>query len=302
MDKQQFKVDVKASRLDKYVSEAMQISRTRAQGLLEDACILVNGNIGKANMKLQIGDVVDVNIPTEKPLALEAQDIPLEILYEDQDVVVVNKPKGMLTHPTAHTFHHTLVNALLFHIKDLSGIGGVIRPGIVHRIDKDTSGLLIVAKNDQSHIHLSKQLEKKSVSRKYYALVHGVMEHDYGTIDAPIARSHKDRMKMGVCDKNAKPAITHFKVVERFSHMTLMECSLETGRTHQIRVHMEYIGYPLVGDTLYNTQKTLATNGQMLHAYELRFIHPRNEKEVIVQAPLPAWFEEVLNTCRKDVR
>lgn len=229
---------------------------------------------------------------------VEAEAIPLDIRYEDEDVIVINKPKGMVVHPANGNQHGTLVNALLYHVKDLSGINGVLRPGIVHRIDKDTTGLLIVAKNDMAHASLSKQLQTKSVNRLYYALVHGVIPHDFGTIDAPIGRDVNDRQKMAVTSTNSKDARTHFKVIERFQEYTLVECRLETGRTHQIRVHMQYIGYPVVGDEKYSYRKTMKTNGQLLHAHQLTFVHPRTQQQITVEAPLPEQFETILKELR----
>ena len=244
--------------------------------------------------------MISIELPENKELTIEAEDIPLDIVYEDKDVLVVNKPRGMVVHPVVGNYQGTLVNAILYHCHDLSGINGALRPGIVHRIDKDTSGLLIIAKNDQAHINLSEQLQQKKVSRKYYALVHGVMEHDYGTIDAPIGRDVKDRKKMCVCEQNSKPAVTHFKVLERFDEYTFVECTLETGRTHQIRVHMQYIKHPVAGDETYAYRKTLPTGGQLLHAYELCFEHPSTHEEVIVHADMPDIFKEVLETLRKE--
>ena len=214
--------------------------------------------------------------------------------------IIINKPKGMIVHPTAGSQRDTLVNGLLYHCKDLSGINGVLRPGIVHRIDKDTTGLLIVAKNDKAHLSLAEQLKDKTVSRLYYALVHGVIEHDYGTIDAPIGRDPKDRQKMCVTSLNSKNAVTHFKVVERFKEYTLVECKLETGRTHQIRVHMQYIKHPVMGDPKYSYRKTRDCNGQMLHAHQLTFVHPSTNEKVVVDAPLPKQFEDILEELRQE--
>ena len=239
-----------------------------------------------------------LNSQNEGELDLEPQDLHLDVVYEDEDVIVINKPKGMIVHPTSGSQKDTLVNGLLYHCKDLSGINGVMRPGIVHRIDKDTTGLLIVAKNDKAHESLANQLKDKSVSRKYYALVHGVIAHDFGTIDAPIGRDPKDRQKMCVIAKNSKHAVTHFKVIERFKEYTLVECSLETGRTHQIRVHMQYIGHPVVGDPKYSYRKTMNCNGQLLHAHELTFVHPSTQEKMVVEAKLPLQFEEILNDLR----
>ena len=222
--------------------------------------------------------------------------------YEDEDVIVINKPKNIVVHPAAGNQTGTLVNGLLYHCKDLSGINGTLRPGIVHRIDKDTTGLLIVAKNDLAHASLSKQLQSKTVNRLYYALVHGVIQHDFGTIDAPIGRDVKDRQKMAVTSTNSKDARTHFQVIERFENYTLVECRLETGRTHQIRVHMQYIGHPVVGDEKYSYRKTMQTNGQLLHAHQLTFQHPRTGEMITVEAELPKQFADILEELRQESR
>ncbi len=285
-------------RVDKVAAELEGITRSYAQTLIDEGAVLLNGSVTKSNVKVKENDLLSFEYEDEIPLEVEPQDIPLDIRYEDQDVIVINKPKGMIVHPTGMNQKDTLVNALLYHCKDLSGINGVMRPGIVHRIDKDTTGLLIVAKNDQAHLSLSEQLKDKTVSRKYYALLHGVLEHDYGTIDAPIGRDPNDRQKMCVTAKNSKKAVTHFKVMERFKNYTLVECSLETGRTHQIRVHMQYIKHPVVGDPKYSYRKTMNCNGQLLHAHELEFIHPRSNQKVVVKAPLPDDFEKILQDLR----
>lgn len=286
-------------RLDKYIaSSEEELSRSRIQSLIEEGKVLVNGQSGKANYKVKVHDEISLQIEDDREMDVEAEAIPLDIRYEDEDVIVINKPKGMVVHPANGNQHGTLVNALLYHVKDLSGINGVLRPGIVHRIDKDTTGLLIVAKNDIAHASLSKQLQTKSVNRLYYALVHGVIPHDFGTIDAPIGRDVNDRQKMAVTSTNSKDARTHFKVIERFQEYTLVECRLETGRTHQIRVHMQYIGYPVVGDEKYSYRKTMKTNGQLLHAHQLTFVHPRTQQQITVEAPLPEQFEMILKELR----
>lgn len=285
-------------RIDKVAAKLEDVTRSYIQNLILDQCVLLNGVPCKANAKVKENDCIELNYDDEIELETKPQNIPLDICYEDHDVIVVNKPKGMIVHPTLANQRDTLVNALLYHCKDLSGINGVLRPGIVHRIDKDTTGLLIVAKNDNAHLSLAEQLKNKSVSRLYYALVHGVIEHDYGTIDAPIGRDPKDRQKMCVTAKNSKKAITHFKVIERFKEYTLVECSLETGRTHQIRVHMQYIGHPVMGDPKYSYRKTKDCGGQMLHAHELTFVHPSTHEKVVVKAPLPKQFTELLNELR----
>lgn len=287
------------TRLDKYLAAQDEtLSRSRIQALVDEGQICVNGNVQKANYKVKTNDTIELKMEDDRELEVEAEDIPLDIRYEDEDVIVINKPKGMVVHPANGNQNGTLVNALLYHCKDLSGINGVLRPGIVHRIDKDTTGLLIVAKNDMAHASLSKQLQSKSVNRLYYALVHGVIPHDFGTIDAPIGRDVNDRQKMAVTASNSKDARTHFKVVERFKEYTLVECRLETGRTHQIRVHMQYIGYPVVGDEKYSYRKTMKTGGQLLHAHQLTFIHPRTNETITIEAPLPALFEEILEELR----
>lgn len=287
-------------RLDRCVSEYSAISRSRVQELIAQGKVSVNGAGAKSSLRLAEGDHIRIDHDEPAALDVEAQDIPLDIRYEDEDVIVINKPRGMVVHPAAGNQRDTLVNALLYHCRDLSGINGVLRPGIVHRIDKDTTGLIIVAKNDAAHLDLSQQLQRKSVSRLYYALVHGDFAHDHGTIDAPIGRDEKDRQKMAVTEKNSRDARTHFRVIERFRGFTLVECRLETGRTHQIRVHMRYIGHPVAGDEKYGYRKTLKTGGQLLHAHQLEFIHPRTKEKVVVEAPLPDDFAAVLKTLREE--
>ena len=287
-------------RLDRCVSEYSAISRSRVQELIAQGKVSVNGAGAKSSLRLAEGDHIRIDHDEPAELDVEAQDIPLDIRYEDEDVIVINKPRGMVVHPAAGNQRDTLVNALLYHCRDLSGINGVLRPGIVHRIDKDTTGLIIVAKNDAAHLDLSQQLQRKSVSRLYYALVHGDFAHDHGTIDAPIGRDEKDRQKMAVTEKNSRDARTHFRVIERFRGFTLVECRLETGRTHQIRVHMRYIGHPVAGDEKYGYRKTLKTGGQLLHAHQLEFIHPRTKEKVVVEAPLPDDFAAVLKTLREE--
>lgn len=288
------------TRIDRFLGDRLDLSRSRIQTLVSDGDILVNGDVVKSNYRLKEDDEIKIHIPENEEYEVLAEDIPIDIVYEDDDVMVVNKPKGMVVHPAPGNLHGTLVNAILYHCKDLSGINGVLRPGIVHRIDKDTSGLLIIAKNDKAHRSLSEQLQSKTVSRKYYALVHGEIPHEYGTIDAPIGRDVKDRKRMCVCEQNSKDAVTHFRVIERFDDYTLIECSLETGRTHQIRVHMKYIKFPIVGDETYSYKKTMDTAGQLLHAYELEFTHPTTGEKVVVQADMPDVFKEVLEELRKE--
>ncbi|TFE02692.1 RluA family pseudouridine synthase [Jeotgalibacillus salarius] len=275
-------------------------SRNQVQQWIKEGNVTVNGSTTKPNYKSVTGDEILIEIPDPEPLDVESEEMDLDVYYEDADVLVVNKPKGMVVHPAPGHLTGTLVNGLMAHCKDLSGINGVLRPGIVHRIDKDTSGLLMVAKNDSAHEKLVQQLVDKSVTRKYMAVVHGIIPHDDGTIDAPIGRDKKDRQSMTVVD-GGKQAITHFKVIERFKEFTLVECELETGRTHQIRVHMKYIGYPLAGDPKYGPRKTPNLNGQALHAGVLGFVHPSTEKYVEFTAPAPESFDHFVENLRVAV-
>ncbi|QHH86021.1 RluA family pseudouridine synthase [Bacillus paranthracis] len=285
--------------MDKFVAGINnEWSRTQVQQWIKDDVVTVNGKAVKGNYKVRENDEITVTIPEPEELDIQPEDMNLEIYYEDADVLVVNKPRGMVVHPAPGHTSGTLVNGLMHHCTDLSGINGVMRPGIVHRIDKDTSGLLMVAKNDMAHESLVNQLVAKTVTRRYKAIVHGVIPHDKGTIDAPIARDKKERQSMTV-DENGKHAVTHFQVLERFKDFTLVECRLETGRTHQIRVHMKYIGYPLAGDPKYGPKKTLDMNGQALHAGILGFDHPRTGEYIQFEAPIPEVFEEALNILRK---
>ncbi|ARA85546.1 RluA family pseudouridine synthase [Bacillus paralicheniformis] len=289
----------KGERIDKYLTAVeADWSRTQVQQWIKEDRVLVNGNAVKANYKVQDGDAVSVHVPEPEPLDVTAEPMDLDIYYEDQDVLVVNKPRGMVVHPAPGHLTGTLVNGLMAHCDDLSGINGVMRPGIVHRIDKDTSGLLMVAKNDMAHESLVNQLVNKTVTRKYTALVHGVIPHDHGTIDAPIGRDKKDRQSMTVTRENGKHAVTHFEVIERFDDFTVVECQLETGRTHQIRVHMKYIGFPLAGDPKYGPKKTVDFNGQVLHAGVLGFDHPRTGEYVEFEAPLPDDMKNLLDKIR----
>ena len=277
----------KNERIDKFVAGINnEWSRTQVQQWIKDDVVTVNGKAVKGNYKVRENDEITVTIPEPEELDIQPEDMNLEIYYEDADVLVVNKPRGMVVHPAPGHTSGTLVNGLMHHCTDLSGINGVMRPGIVHRIDKDTSGLLMVAKNDMAHESLVNQLVAKTVTRRYKAIVHGVIPHDKGTIDAPIARDKKERQSMTV-DENGKHAVTHFQVLERFKDFTLVECRLETGRTHQIRVHMKYIGYPLAGDPKYGPKKTLDMNGQALHAGILGFDHPRTGEYIQFEAPIP---------------
>lgn len=292
-------------RIDKAVTEVQgALSRAYVQQLIEEGHITVSGRQVRPGYKLKAGDTVEVFVPAPKPLETVAQDIPLDIVYEDDSVLVINKPAGMVVHPAAGNYEDTLVNALLHHCGDsLSAIGGVMRPGIVHRIDKDTTGLLIVAKGDHAHQHLSAQLKTRTLSRKYYALVHGNVKEDGGTVDASIDRDVRDRKKMAVTKTGGREAVTHFEVVERFGQYTLLKCKLQTGRTHQIRVHMRHIGHPIVGDKTYGVKKeAFQLSGQLLHAGEIGFIHPDTEQEMTFSAPLPLAFERVLEILRNARR
>ncbi len=290
--------ELAGERIDKALASVQEgWSRSQVGNWLDSGAILVNGEQVKAKYKVKVGDVIEVDVPELEELEIVAEDLNLEIVYEDADVLVVNKPRGMVVHPAPGHATGTLVNGLMHHCKDLSGINGIARPGIVHRIDKDTSGLLMVAKNDVAHEGLVNQLVDKSVTRKYTALVHGHIAHDKGTIDAPIGRDQKDRQKQAIVD-NGKHAVTHFEVIERFGNFTLVECRLETGRTHQIRVHMNYIGFPLAGDPKYGPKKTIDFPGQVLHAGVLGFKHPVTGEYLEFSAPLPEDFENVLTELR----
>ncbi|ANB61315.1 RluA family pseudouridine synthase [Anoxybacteroides amylolyticum] len=287
-------------RIDKVIAALNEEwSRSQVQQWLKDGLVTVDGKVVKANYKCSAGDEVTITLPEPEPLDVEPEEMILDIYYEDADVLVVNKPRGMVVHPAPGHMRGTLVNGLLAHCKDLSGINGVLRPGIVHRIDKDTSGLLMVAKNDMAHESLVNQLVHKTVTRKYKAIVHGVIPHDYGTIDAPIGRDKHDRQSMAVVE-DGKEAVTHFRVLERFLDYTFIECQLETGRTHQIRVHMKYIGYPLAGDPKYGPKRTLPIDGQALHAGILGFRHPRTGEYLEFEAPLPQEFEQLLDLLRNN--
>ncbi|MEG1901234.1 MAG: RluA family pseudouridine synthase [Clostridium sp.] len=288
-------------RIDKFLSETCpEYSRSFLQKLLKSDIIEVNGQPVKSSYKVALNDLVSFEIPESREPEIPAEDIPLDILYEDSDIVIINKAKGMVVHPAAGHYTGTLVNALMYHCsKDLSGINGVMRPGIVHRIDMDTTGVLIVCKNDFSHNSIAEQLKEHSITRKYYAIVHGVIKEENGTIDAPIGRHPVDRKKMSINYKNGKEAVTHFKVLERFRAFTYVECQLETGRTHQIRVHMTSIGHPLLGDAVYGPAKSpYRLNGQTLHAGVLGIVHPRTGEYMEFSAPLPDYFEELLNKLR----
>lgn len=297
------KDDEVGKRIDSYLSNKDdEISRVAVQRLIKNDKILVNGKSTKASYKVQKNDSIKVEEEKPKEISLKPQDIPVEIIYEDKDIIVVNKPKGMVVHPANGNPDGTLVNSLMSICKDsLSGIGGEIRPGIVHRLDKDTSGVIVVAKNDKAHINLSEQIKNHEVEKTYIALVKGVVKANEATIDMPIGRSTKDRKKMAVT-KTGKNAITHFKVIKRFHNYTLLEVKIETGRTHQIRVHLSQIGYPIVGDTTYSNGKNeWGIKGQCLHAKSLKFKHPITGKEMFLEAKMPEYFEEVINELDKEL-
>ena len=286
-------------RIDKVIAQLDDtLTRSAVQKLIEENNVTVNGKIPSKNLKLKTGDEIIVTVP--EPVLPEAlpENIPLDIVYEDNDLLVVNKPKGMVVHPATGNYSGTLVNALLYHCGDsLSGINGVLRPGIVHRIDKDTSGLLIVAKNDFSHRLLAEQIKIHSFTRKYQAVVYGNLKDDEGTINAPIGRHPTDRKKMAVTEKNSRNAVTHYKVLGRYNGFTHVELKLETGRTHQIRVHMAYIGHPVAGDAVYGPKKVItALNGQCLHAYFISFEHPRTNQTITLSSPLPKYFTDFLQS------
>lgn len=285
-------------RLDKVIAQQLpDVSRSQLKKWIVDGQVTINGEIVKPKHLLKAGDEVVVHPEEPVKIDLEPENIPLDIVYEDDDVLVVNKPQGMVVHPAPGHSNHTLVNALLYH-SPLSHINGEFRPGIVHRIDKDTSGLLMIAKNDQAHRSLAAQLKAKTNQREYIALVHGVIKEEQGTIDAPLGRSRKDRKKQAVV-ADGRHAVTHFKVIKRYRHYTLVKCRLETGRTHQIRVHMAYIGHPLAGDPLYGPRKTLKGHGQYLHAYLLGFKHPVTGKQLTFTVPLPDEFKGMLQHLDK---
>ena len=285
-------------RLDKVlVAFLVDKSRSYITKIIDEGNCLVNNKVAKASLKVRTGDEIIINIPENKVLEVTSEDIPLKIIYEDEDILIIDKPQGMVVHPSNGHWEHTLVNAIMHHCSDLSGINGVIRPGIVHRIDKDTSGLICIAKNDEAHKCLSEQLKDHSMSRTYVALVRGVIKENHGTINMPIGRDGNNRQKMAVTRNNSKPAITHFDVLKRFDNNTLVECHLVTGRTHQIRVHMAYIGYPVEGDPLYGgrSYKKLYSGGQLLTAIKLKLVHPRTKKEMEFVTELPSYFQDIIN-------
>ena len=292
-------------RLDKYLSDKLEdMTRSYLKKLIsDDKAVLVNGNPAKPNYKLKPGDIIELAVPEPIELEIKAENISLDIVYEDNDMLVVNKPQGMVVHPAAGNYTGTIVNALLYHCGDsLSGINGEKRPGIVHRIDKDTSGLLLVAKNDNAHQKLSSQIKEHSLTRAYKALVHGNIKQDSGRIDAPIGRHPSDRKKMTITDKNSREAVTNFRVLERYGRYTFVECILETGRTHQIRVHMSKNGHPIVGDKTYGVKKEeFNLTGQLLHAYKVGFIHPVSGEYMEFVSELPDYYMNVLDRLRNFI-
>ncbi|MBX4265233.1 RluA family pseudouridine synthase [Clostridium estertheticum] len=303
MENYDFKVEENSvgMRLDVFIANEFEDkSRSYIQGIIEKENATVNGKCRKSNFKLKLNDTIDLSIPDPVELNVKAEDIPLDVIYEDSDVIVINKPQDMVVHPAPGNYSGTLVNALLNHCTDLSGINGVLRPGIVHRIDKDTSGALVVAKNDNAHNSLAAQLKDHSMTRSYLALVEGIIKDDEGMVDAPIGRHSKDRIKMAIVE-SGKKAVTHYKVIERFEGYTLVECNLETGRTHQIRVHMAKIGHPLVGDLIYGFKKQkFNLKGQVLHAKRLGFIHPTTNKYMEFDSPIPTYFEKLITKLRNS--
>ncbi|URZ00875.1 RluA family pseudouridine synthase [Clostridium felsineum] len=290
-------------RIDLYLAEEFQdMSRSHIQELIKKGKAFVNGKTVKSNYKLKDEEMVEFEIPDNEELEIEPENIPLDIVYEDKDIVVVNKAQGMVVHPAPGNYTGTLVNALLHHCKDLSGINGVLRPGIVHRIDKDTSGILVVAKNDVAHKNLAYQLKEHSMNRIYKALVEGVIKEDAGTIDKPLKRHPVERIKIGVF-KDGRNAVTHYKTIERYKNNTLVECKLETGRTHQIRVHMAHILHPLVGDPVYGYKKQrFNLNGQMLHAQKLGFIHPTKGNYIEFESELPPYFKKIISILKNELK
>lgn len=287
---EEFTVTEKSGRLDQYIMNQTGFSRTKVQKLIKAGAVIVNGKPSKNSYQVEVGDQIVVQAVEEEEMSHEPENIPLDIVYEDDDLLVVNKPNGMVVHPAVGNPHGTLVNALLYHAKHLSDVSGSFRPGIVHRIDADTTGLLVVAKNNETHMALAEQLKNKTTHRKYIALCWGVIEEDSGDIIAPIGRDLKDRKKMAVTDKNSKDAVTHFRVLERYKNATKVELELETGRTHQIRVHMNYIGHPIINDKVYGNRKLFDETGQCLHAKTLGFVHPRTKQYMEFDSPLPECF------------
>lgn len=292
--------EMDGERLDSFVADQVeQLSRSVVKSLINEGQVLVNGTRQKASYHVREGDEISIEIPEPQVLELVPRDIPLEIIYQDEDLAVINKPKGLVVHPAHGNWDYTLVNALLYHIKDLSGINGQIRPGIVHRLDKDTSGVMVVAKNDVAHRSLAAQIKDHSIKREYIALVHGTIKENLGTIDAPIGRSKVDRKKMAVI-ADGRPAVSKYQVLERYHNYSLVKVELLTGRTHQIRVHFAYIKHPVVGDPLYGSgKKHFNLDSQALHAHLLGFIHPRNGKYLEFTSPLPEYFQEIITSLRQ---
>ncbi|MBQ1446405.1 MAG: RluA family pseudouridine synthase [Solobacterium sp.] len=295
-----YTVDEDSVRIDRWLSERSEVSRSRIQELIDEGRVTVNGKEVRTSYKVCSGDTIVMEVPDDTVLDVLPEDIPLDILYEDHDILIVNKPKGMVVHPAPGVSHGTLVNAVLYHCDDLSGINGVLRPGIVHRIDKDTTGCIVVCKNDKAHESIAAQLADKTCHREYLALVKGIIHEESGMIDAPIGRDARDRQKMCVTERGGRSARTRFRVLERFSGCTLVECTLDTGRTHQIRVHMKYIGHPVIGDVkYYHPCRLQDTQGQVLHAYRITLVHPRTGETITAEAPLPAYFEALLKELRE---
>ncbi len=286
-------------RADIVLASFLELSRSNIQKLLDEGRVIKNSKVLKANYRVKTGDAITVNIPELRPLDVRAENVPLDVIYEDEDVIIINKARGMVVHPAAGNYSGTLVNALLYHCKNLSGINGVIRPGIVHRLDKDTSGIIICAKNDIAHLSLSEQIQNKTAIRTYLAVVRGNIKNDTGIIETQIARDREDRKKMAVVTEGGRDAITEYEVLERFGRYTIVACRLRTGRTHQIRVHMEHIGHPLVGDPKYSPMKTPFTiDGQALHSQKLSFVHPKTMERMEFEAPLPVDMQKIFTRLR----
>ncbi len=288
-----------SKRIDLFLNEELDLSRSYVKTLIEKQNVLVNDSVcKKAGYIIKDKDIINISIPEAEILNLEPENIPIDIVYEDDDLAVINKPQGLVVHPAPGSLNHTLVNALMYHLKNLSDINGVIRPGIVHRLDKDTSGLLVIAKNNEAHLNLQEQIATKAAKRYYVALVDGVVKQDEGVINTLIDRSKKDRKMMAVSNDSGRIAITHYKVLERFPKYTFMEYELKTGRTHQIRVHSKFINHPIVGDSVYGGSNKFDVNGQLLHAYKLCLTHPRTKEPMEFLAPIPKYFEDVLGKLR----
>ncbi len=296
---QEWKIENDSGRIDAYLASITEYSRSKISKMLRDGTIKVNNQLVKNSYQLKQNDIITMGEYVEEQMSAEAEEMDLDILYEDDDIIVVNKANGIVVHPAIGNNHGTLVNGLLHHSKNLSSNNGEFRPGVVHRIDAYTTGLLVIAKNNEAHDFLAQQLKEQKASRKYYALVWGVVRHDTGTIDAPIGRDSKDRKKMCVTATNSKPAITHFKVLERFKEVTLLEVTLKTGRTHQIRVHMDYIGHPIVNDPVYGRRKLIDATGQCLHAKTLGFIHPKTKEYMQFDSELPKCFTDILEKFKQ---